>query len=95
VHPRAGAVVGRPPPGGGRAVQVHPIKPVLKAPGSMLLKVRCDEPLSNVAFNFNLRCYSVGVASSEIFELDISSEAAAESKAGGLQTIKFSLRFGS
>jgi hypothetical protein len=35
----------------GRAVQVDPIKPVLKAPGSILLKQRCDGPLSNVAFN--------------------------------------------
>jgi len=35
--------------------QVHPIKPVLKAPGTILVKLRCDGPLSNVAFNFNLR----------------------------------------
>jgi len=35
----------------GRAVQVDPIKPVLKAPGTILLKLRCDGPLSNAAFN--------------------------------------------
>jgi hypothetical protein len=46
----------------GRAVQVDPIKPVLKPPGLMLLKLRCDGPLSKVAFNFNLRRYSVGAA---------------------------------
>ena len=39
----------------GMAVQVDPIKPVLKAPGTILLKLRCDGPLSNVAFKFNLR----------------------------------------
>jgi len=33
------------------------MKPVLKAPGPMLLKLICDEPLSNFAFNFNLRHY--------------------------------------
>jgi len=42
----------------GGAVQVKPMKPVLKAPGSMLLKLRCDGPLSNFAFNFNLRRYT-------------------------------------
>ena len=33
------------------------MKPVLKAPGSMLLKLRYDGPLSNFAFNCNLRRY--------------------------------------
>jgi hypothetical protein len=33
--------------------------PVLKAPGSMLLKLRYDEPLSNFAFKFNMRRYTV------------------------------------
>ena len=43
----------------GRAVQVDPIKPVLKAPGSILLKLRCDDGLlSKVAFDFNLRRYN-------------------------------------
>ena len=44
----------------GRAVQVDPIKPMLKAPGTILLALRCDEPLSNFAFNFNLRRYTWG-----------------------------------
>ena len=43
----------------GRAVQIHPITPVLKAPGYMLLKPIYDEPLSTFAFKFNLRRYSV------------------------------------
>jgi len=32
--------------------------PMLKAPGSILLKLRCDGPLSDVAFNFNLHRYT-------------------------------------
>jgi len=31
------------------------MKSVLKAPRTMLLKLRYDEPLSSFAFNFNLR----------------------------------------
>jgi len=34
------------------------MKSLLNAPGSMLLKLRRDGPLSNFAFNFNLRRYS-------------------------------------
>jgi hypothetical protein len=33
----------------GRVVQVDPIKAVLKVPGTILLKLRCDGPLSNTA----------------------------------------------
>ena len=35
----------------------EPMIPVLKAPGTTLLKPRYDDPLSNFAFNFNLRRY--------------------------------------
>ena len=38
-----------------RAVQVDPMKPMLKAPGSKRLKLKCDESLWNFAFKFNLR----------------------------------------
>jgi hypothetical protein len=41
-------------------VQVDPIKPSLKVPGSILLKLRCGGPLSNPAFNYNLRRYTKG-----------------------------------
>ena len=43
----------------GRAVQVDPIKSTLKASGTnrLTLLVQSDGPLSNVAFNFNLRRY--------------------------------------
>jgi ABC-type multidrug transport system fused ATPase/permease subunit len=34
------------------------MKPRLKAAGAKRLKLKCDEPLSNVGFNLNLRRYS-------------------------------------
>jgi len=40
-------------------VQVDPIQPTLKAPGINRLKLKYDEPLSNVALKFNLHRYSV------------------------------------
>ena len=43
-------------------MQVDPIKPTLKAPGTKRLKLRYDGPLSNVAFKFNLRRYTKGSA---------------------------------
>jgi hypothetical protein len=48
----------------GRAVQVDSIKTrVESAPGvcNQRLKLKCDEPLSNDTFNFNLRRYTEGV----------------------------------
>jgi len=39
----------------GRAVQIDPIKPTFKAPGAEPSKPNCNELLSNIAFNFNLR----------------------------------------
>jgi len=39
-------------------VQVDPIKSTLKAPGIQLLKLKCDKPLSNFAFKFNLSRYT-------------------------------------
>ena len=53
---RLGALFGDP----GRAVQADPIKPTLKAPGAKRLKLKYDEPLSNVAFTFNMRRYTRG-----------------------------------
>ena len=40
-------------------MQVDPIKPTLKPPGSQRLILRCDELLSNVAFSFNVRPYTM------------------------------------
>jgi hypothetical protein len=42
----------------GRAVQVDPIKPTLKAPGIKLVKLKHGEPLSNFAFKFKLSLYN-------------------------------------
>jgi hypothetical protein len=41
----------------GKAVQAEPMKPTLKAPGSKRLKLKSDEPRSNVDFNCNVRRY--------------------------------------
>jgi len=46
-------------PGLGRAVQVDPIKPKLKPPGTKRLKLKYDKPLSKSAFKFNLHHYSL------------------------------------
>ena len=43
----------------GRAVQVDPMNPKLKAPGSKPLILKYDGPLSNRAFNFSLRRYNM------------------------------------
>jgi len=43
----------------GRAMQVDPIEPQLRPPGSQRLKVNCDVLLSTSAFKLNLRCYIV------------------------------------
>ena len=48
--------------GQGRAVQVDPIKPTLKPPGTNRLKLKCDILLSNFAFKFNLRRYTKAAA---------------------------------
>jgi len=47
-------------PPGGEALQVDPMELTLKAPGSRRLKLKYDASLSNFAFEFNLRRYSVG-----------------------------------
>jgi len=39
-------------------VQVDPIKPTLKAPGTKRLKPQYDELLSSFAFKFNLRRFN-------------------------------------
>jgi len=43
----------------GRGVQVDPIKPTLKAPGTKRLKPEYDELLSMFGYNFNLRSYTL------------------------------------
>ena len=46
-------------PARGRAVQVDPIKPMLRAPGTERLKLKQSVLLSRFAFKFNLRRYIV------------------------------------
>ena len=43
----------------GRAVQVDPTKATVKAPGTKRLKLNHDKLLSRLAFNFNLRRYTM------------------------------------
>jgi len=40
-------------------VQVDPIKPMLKPPGTKRLTLKCEEPLSSFAFKSKLRRYSM------------------------------------
>jgi hypothetical protein len=54
-----------PKPGSGKAVQVDPIKPTLKAPGTKRLKLQYDILPSNFAVKFNLRCYTPAMRRSE------------------------------
>jgi len=44
--------------GQGKAVQVDPIKPKLKPPGTKRLKLKTDVVLSSSAFKLNLRRYN-------------------------------------
>ena len=44
-------------------MHVVPVKPTLIAPGTKRLKLKYDEPLSNFAFKFNFRRYTVVCAS--------------------------------
>jgi len=46
----------------GRAVQLDPIKPKLKAPRFKRLKLRYDYLLLSFAYKFNLRRYNMGAA---------------------------------
>jgi hypothetical protein len=39
-------------------MRVTPIEPTLKVRGTIRLKLKCDEPLSNFAFKYNLRHYN-------------------------------------
>jgi hypothetical protein len=50
----------------GRAVQVDPIKPTLRAPGTKRLKLNCDVLLSTSAFKFNLRRYTEACIAAEV-----------------------------
>jgi len=55
--------IGRPELFLGRAVQVDPIEPTLKAPGTKRLKLTNYTLLSSFAFNFHLRRYTLRTSS--------------------------------
>ena len=62
-------------------MQVEPIKPPLQAPGSKRLKLKCEEPLSNFAFKFNLRHYTqVGPSAAAAAAAAAARKAAATNK---------------
>ena len=44
-------------------MQVDPINPTLKPPGTKRLKLKCEKLLSTFAFKFNLRRYNKAMAS--------------------------------
>jgi len=52
----------------GRAVQVDPIKPTLKASGTKRSTLKSAEPLSSVGFKINLRRYSLRLFRDAAFE---------------------------
>ena len=47
-------------------MQLDPIKPKLKPPGTRRLTLKCDILLSNYTFKSNLRCYNKGVELIEV-----------------------------
>ena len=57
-------------------MQVDPIKPMLKPPGTELLKLKHDVLLSTFAFNFNSRLYTQGI--------EMARVAVAEGEGGAL-----------
>jgi len=57
--PRAFTRAGRHAPVQGGAVQVDPIIPTLKEPGTERSKLKHEDLLSNFGFKFNLRRYSM------------------------------------
>jgi len=55
------------------AAQVDPIKTTLKPPGTKRLKLKYDKPLSNFAFNFNLRRYTKEYP--DLFKEEVGTQA--------------------
>ena len=55
-------------------MQVHPIKPTLKSPGTKLLKLKYEKLVSNFAFNFNF-CRYTQVLRSLVFAMRCKPES--------------------
>ena len=60
--------------GHGRAGQVYPIKPTLKAPGTERLKLKYEEQLSNFGFKFKFRRYSMATEHPSNVAIALSQE---------------------
>jgi len=76
-HVRARLRAGQP----GKAVQVDPINPTLKAPGPQHLILKYDKLLSTCAFKFNLRRYNPIFAAIELDYADADQDATGEAAA--------------
>jgi len=57
-------------------VQVDPVKPTLKAPGTKRLKLKYDELLSNFVLKFSLRRYMKSAGFEVTEEADLVKSAA-------------------
>ena len=55
-------------------MQVDPIKLTLQAPGTRLLKLKHDEPLSSFAFKLHLRRYDVVIHKCHVNKLNIYNQ---------------------
>ena len=60
----------------GRAVQVDPIKPTLKPPGTNRFKLESDKLLSIFAFNFKLRRYNLAPLGGPVVMVQVENELA-------------------
>ena len=71
-------------------MQVDPIKPTLKAPGTQRLNLKYDELLSSFAFNFNLRRYTEGADAAAPFGIQLEV-AVTDTRfaAGGVTLVHF------
>ena len=62
-------------------MQVDPIKPTLTAPGTRRFQLKCDEPLSKIAFNFRLRRYTkCGAGPGDLILFSAGDQAGAHSR---------------
>ena len=78
-------------------MQVNPIIPKLKLPGTKRLKLNCDVLLSTVAFTFKLRRYNPGNSGGplinefgEVVAINTAIRADAEGIGQGLTLVHFS-----
>ena len=67
--------------GPGEAVQLDPMKPDMKPPGSKRLNLKSEVLLSNFYFKFNLRCYTLVAAGYRAFYAAVLAGAADETTA--------------